>query len=342
MKKLILILVLLTALVVVLGLPAAIGWFVQKGISDTVRNQLPDARVEWDRGWFRSGVRIEDEAFDARLDFRHASPGAGWLSVDGLVNLVEVTAAIDIDARLSLGGTLTVDAQAPALDIPGPVTWQYDSPSLRVIGEQGGDISLSGTANSLLIVDGIGNRLAFSEPVLDFKLTSEAPQTVSGRLSLSAQRIGQNESRMVVNFSSINATAAGELIESMRQLADAEPDSAAAGLGAIGAASAWQQIAASGLAVELEKLELDGQARLSGRWVPDNRALTLNGGGDRATIIDWWSNVVGLAQQIPPEEGRSIARRALEDLAAQGAITVDRGEVMVDIDGLPQADGVIE
>ena len=333
MKKLILILVLITAATVVLGVPAAIGWFIQDRISATASERLPDARVEWDRGWFRSGVRIEDEAFDARLDFRHASPGAGWLSVDGLVNLVEMTAAIDINARLSLGGTLTVNAQAPALDVQGPVTWQYDAPELRVVAERGGDTIISGTAEGLLIVDGIGNRLAFAEPELDFKLTSESMQTANGRLTLTAQRIGQADSRVVVNLSSINATAVTELVQALRQLSGAEPDSTAAGLGAIGAASAWQQIAASGLRIELEELVLDGQARLSGQWVPDSQALTLNGEGDRATIVDWWSNIVGLTRQIPPEDGRHMARQALEDLAAQGAITLGRRQVTVNIDG---------
>lgn len=342
MKKLIIILLLLTAVTVVMGLPAAIGWFVQKGISSTVDDRLPDAQVEWDRGWFRSGVRIEDEAFDARLDFRHASPGAGWFSVDGMVNMVEMAAAIDIDARLSLGGTLTVNAQAPALDIPGPVTWQYDAPALRVVAEQGGDTSLSGRADGLLIVDGIGNRLAFAEPVLDFRLTSESMQTASGRLSLTTRRVGQAESRLVINLSSIDANAVAELVQALRQLAGAEPESASAGLGAIGAASAWQQLAAAGLTVELEELVLDGQARLSGRWMPDERQLALTGDGDRATVVDWWSNVVGLARQIPPEQGRGLARQALEELAAQGAISLGRREITVDIDSQAAAAAAIE
>jgi len=260
----------------------------------------------------------------------------------GLINLVAAAAAIDIDARVSLGGTLTVNAQAPALDVPGPVTWQYDAPSLRAVAEQGGDTRVSGTADGLLVVDGIGNRLAFAEPVLDFKLDSESMQTASGRLTLTARRVGRPESRIMVNISSINANAIAELVQALRQLAGAEPESAAAGLGAIGAASAWQQLAAAGLTVELDELVLDGQARLSGRWIPDNRQLTLNGEGDRATIVDWWSNIVGLAQQIPPEEGRSRARQTLEDLAAQGAITLGRRQVTVNIDSQAAAEAAIE
>ena len=342
MKKLILVLVLVTAVTVVLGVPAAIGLFVQKGISSTVEDRLPDARVAWDRGWFRSGVRIDDEDFNARLNFRHASPGAGWVSVDGLVNLVETAAAIDIDAKVSLGGTLTVNAKAPALDMPGPVTWQYDAPSLRVVAEQGGDTSVYGTAEGLLILDGIGNRLAFAGPVLEFKLTSESMQSASGRLSVSARRVGQAESGLVVNIDSISMPAMAELVQALHQLAGAEPDSTAAGLGAIGAASAWQQLAAAGLTVELEELVLDGQARLSGLWVPDDRNLILTGEGDRATIADWWANIAGLAQQAPPEEARSAARQGLEGLAAQGAITLGRRQVTVNIDGLPQAEAAIE
>lgn len=337
MKKLILILVLLTAVAVVLGLPAAVGWFVQDRISAVTSEQLPDARVEWDQGWFRSGVRIEDEAFDARLDFRHASPGTGWLSVDGLVNLVDMTAAIDIDARMSLGGTLSVNAQAPALDIPGPVTWQYDAPAVRVVAEQGGDTRASGSAEGLLIVDGIGNRLAFAEPRLDVNLTSGSKQSASGRLSLTARRVGRAESRLVIGLSSISAVAAAELVQSLRQLADAEPDSTAARLGAIGAASAWQQLAAAGLTIELEELVLDGQAHLAGQWQPGTRTLALAGQGERATIIDWWSNITGLTGQLPPEEARSIARQGLEDLIAQGTVTMVSSLVLVDFTGMPQS-----
>ncbi|HMB40018.1 MAG TPA: hypothetical protein VKO85_13155, partial [Wenzhouxiangellaceae bacterium] len=68
----------------------------------------------------------------------------------------------------------------------------------------------------------------------------------------------------------------------------------------------------------------------------------LNGEGDRATIVDWWSNIVGLAQQIPPEEGRSRARQTLEDLAAQGAITLGRRQVTVNIDSQAAAEAAIE
>jgi len=342
MKKVILILVLLTAATVVAGLPAAIGWLLEKGISNTVDERLPNAQMEWDRGWFRSGVRIDDDAFNARLDFRHISPEAGWVSVDGLVNLVEMAAAVDIDARMSLGGTLTVNGQTPALDVPGPVTWQYDGPSLRIVAEQGGDTSVSGRADALLIVDGIGNRLALTEPVLDFKLTSESTETFSGRLTLTTRRVGRAESRIVLDLASINSSAVAELVQALRQLASAEPDSTAAGLAAIGAASAWQQLVAAGLTVDLEELLLDGQARFAGRWIPDDRQLTLEGKGARETIVDWWSNIVGLAQQIPPEEARRSVRRSLEGLAAQGAITLSPSEVTVNLDGLSPAEAAIE
>jgi len=331
MKKVILILVLLTAVTAVLGLPAAIGSFVKNGISSTVDEQLPDARMEWDRGWFRSSVRIEDERFSARLNFRHVSPEAGWLSINGLVQLSEIPAAVDVDARVSLGGTLTVNARAPELDVPGPVTWRYDAPSLSLVAERDGATRVHGAADGLLVVDGIGNRLAFSDPRLDVILTSESMQTSSGTLSLTAKRVGRAESRIGVKISSINSSAVTELVQALRQLARAEPDSAAARLGAIGAASAWQQLAAAGLTVELEEFVLDGRTGVSGRWVPDDRALTLTGQGERATVVDWWSNVIGLSEQLRPEDARSIAQLRLEELEADREITLDRRQILVDL-----------
>lgn len=336
MKKLILALVLLTALVVVLGLPAAIGWFVHDRLSATAAERLPDAQVEWNRGWFRSGMRVEDENFNARLDFRHASPGAGWFSVDGLVTLREWAAAIDLNARLALDGTLSARANASRLDVPGPVSWQYEAPELNLTASRGGDAELSGAADGLLILDGMGNRLAFTEPKLDFHLQSESIKTSSARLALVTRRVGQEESRLAVRLESIDEFAMAELIEALRQLAGAAPESTSASLAAIGVASAWQQLAAGGLVVHIEELVLDGRLSLSGRWAPGKRQLALEGDGARATAEDWLASITGLAEQLPPEQARSDARATLQDLADQGAITLGRQQVGIDLQSMPQ------
>lgn len=336
MKKLILILVLLTVLVIVLGLPAAIGWFVHDRLSATAAERLPDAQIEWNRGWFRSGMRVEDEDFSARLDFRHASPGAGWFSVDGLVTLSEWAAAIDLDARLALDGTLSARANAPRLDVPGPVSWRYEAPELSLTASRGGDTELSGAADGLLIVDGIGNRLAFSEPKLEFRMQSESMLTSSARVTLVARRLDRPESRIAVRLESIDEFAMAELIEALRQLAGAEPGSTTTGLAAIGVASAWQQLAAGGLVIDIEELVLDGALSLSGRWAPGKRQFALEGEGARATAEDWLASITGLAEQLPPEQARRDVRATLQDLAGQGAITLDRQQIAIDLHSMPQ------
>ncbi len=337
MKKAILILVLLTLAVVIVGLPAAIGWFVHDRLSETVSEELPDAEVEWDRGWFRSGLRVEDEAFGARLDFRHASPGAGWISVDGLVSLAEWAAAIDLDARLALDGTLSANASTPTLEVPGPVTWRYQAPDLALTAKRGGDAELSGAAERLLIVDGIGNRFAFVEPAVEVRMESESLRTSSARIALTASRVGEAESRLAVEIESIDDAALAELLQALGQLAGAEPDSAAAGFGAIGAASAWQQLVSAGLRIEIVEFVLDGELSLSGHWQPEEKDFVLTGQGRRETLLQWWSSIAGLAGQLPPEQARAAARMGLQDLADRGAIELDGDRINVDLQALPQS-----
>jgi len=337
MKKTIIILVLLAAAAVVVGTPAAIGWFVHDRLTRTVAEELPDAQVEWDRGWFRSGLRIDDEAFSARLDFTHASAASGWLSVDGLVTLAEWAAAIDLDARLALDGTLSANANAPRLEIPGPVTWHYASPDLALTASRGAESRLSGSADRLLIFDGIGNRLTLIEPALELRVRSEAAREASGRIELTTQRAGQRESRLAVTLQSIDPVALAELVQALGQVAAAEPGTATAGLGAIGAASAWQQLVSAGLRIEIEQLVLDDALSLSGHWQPEGEDFRLTGEGGRDTLLDWWSSIAGLAGQVQPEQARAASRLALQDLADAGAIELEGSRVSVDLQAMPQS-----
>ena len=335
MKKTIIILVLLTAAVIVAGAPAAIGWFVHDRLSSALTEELPDAQVDWNRGWFMSGLRVEDQAFSARLDFRHASPASGWLSVDGLVTLAEWAAAIDLDARIALDGTLSANASAPRLDVPGPVTWRYASPALALTASRRGDSRLSGDADQLLIFDGIGNRLTLIEPALELRVQSEADRKASGRLEFTAHRAGQGESRLVVTLQSIDTAAFAELMQSLGQMAGTEPGSASAGMGAIGAASAWQQLVKAGLRLEIEQLVLDGALSLSGHWQPEGKDFRLTGEGRRETLLDWWSSIAGLAGQLQPERARAASRLSLQDLADTGTIRLEGDRLSVDLQALP-------
>ena len=342
MKKTVIILVVLTAAVIVVGLPAAIGWFVHDRLSSAVADELPNAQVAWDRGWFRSGLRVENEAFSARLDFRHASPASGWLSVDGLVTLAEWAAAIDLDARLALDGTLSANANAPRLEIPGPVTWRYATPDLALKASRGGDARLSASATQLLIFDGIGNRLTLVEPTLELRVRSEATREASGRIELTAQRAGRGESRLAVTLQSIDPVAFAELMQSLGQMAGAEPGSAAAGLGAIGAASAWQQLVSAGLRIKIEQIVLDDALSISGHWQPESEDFRLTGEGLRDTLVEWWSSIAGLAGQLQPERARAAAQLGLQDLADSGAIQLEDSRVSVDLQALPGSQVVAE
>lgn len=344
MRIRILVFALLAALVVTLGLPAAIGWLVHDWIAAGVADRLPGARLESDRGWFRSAATLEGGGLRARASFRHLPlDPPGWMVLDGRVVLDEPAVSIDARARLALNGALSLRAEAPALEMPGPVTWRYRAPKVAFASTEENGFELDGSAESLLIVDGLGNRLAFDGATLSLTVDpapdrSVTDQLVNARLEIEARRVGQPGSRLVLRLESVDLRAIEELAVALSQLASSEAESAGSRLAAIGLASAWQQLVSAGLVIALDELALDDRLALSGRWSPDEKRFSLTGEGARATTVDWWASITGLVEQVRPAKSRQSARRALDGLAEQGVVTSEDGLIMVDARSLPAGD----
>ncbi|MDT8450958.1 MAG: hypothetical protein RQ847_12385 [Wenzhouxiangellaceae bacterium] len=325
MKKFLLVGVPVLVVVAILAVPAGIGWLVNDRAAAALEKRLPEgAAADWDRGWMRSALRLVAPEYRAELDFRHVpmSP-PGWLSVNGRVIMNEPAAAVDVDGHITLGGELRLSLDAPRLDLPGPVAWQYRDPSVRFRTESG-KATLAGSAAALLVHDALGNRLAFEQAELTVELVegagSAADQAVELLLSLDATRSDRPPSRVRVGIEHIDPGAAEAFVRSVSAWLQAEPGSTPAGVAAVGLASAWQQLAAKGLTLNLHELVLDGASDISGTWVPDERRYRLTGAADRETVLAWWAGITGLARRLAPEQARLEARAALEELAADGTI----------------------
>ncbi|MGK7295763.1 MAG: hypothetical protein ACNS61_08055 [Candidatus Wenzhouxiangella sp. M2_3B_020] len=335
MKKTLLIAIPVVLAVIALGLPAAIGWLIQDQAGPRLAAQLDEASVEWDRGWFRSAMRIDDPDFRANVEFGHISVSPpGWLTIDGRVILEEPAATVDFEGRIGLGMAPVLHARAPELRIDGPVEWHYDGPVVDVRGGNN-NLELTGSADTLLVADGLGNRLPFANPDLQVTVDRSWTNEVSLALTLTASRAGLPESRLVLRMAPLAPGPLEQLVEGLIQLASTERDSATGGLAAVGVASAWQQLGEQGMIVELETLQLDGRLDLTGRWVPGERRFSLAGSGPRETVLAWLSSITGLTGSLRPDTARTAALTTLQDLAADGLVTIDGRTVRVDLDSVP-------
>ncbi|MFN2333786.1 MAG: hypothetical protein ABR550_05105, partial [Wenzhouxiangellaceae bacterium] len=171
----------------------------------------------------------------------------------------------------------------------------------------------------LLILDGLGNRLVLEDSRLRLDWQPVAQQQGQAAVVIEAGRLTQGPSRIALRAEQINLEALQQLGHSLSALAAGERGGAASTMALLGAASAWQQLAAAGLDIELSELTLDQLFSLSGRFVPHVNRLSLNGGGRPETVLDWWSSVIGLARGLRPIEARREARQALDRLALREA-----------------------
>lgn len=332
MKKTLIVLTLLVITVVVLGIPALIGSLIHGQAARPLDEALPDAEIQWDRGWFRSALSIADDELRANFDFGHASlTPPGWLTVDGRAILGGLDAAVDVSGRIGPMLDARLKASAPTLTVPGIVTWRYTGPGLELT--TGNDrIDLRGTAETLRIADSLGNELVLSDAELTGGVAESDTADIAIRVAVSASRSGLPTSRAVVEFDPVDPRALEQVVQSLSGLSSSEQGSASAGLAAIGLASAWQQLGEAGLIVRLETLELDGDLQVRGRWVPGQRLLEIEGEGARDALLAWWSRIDGLIRQVPPSAARAAADAALADLERDGKVRRSGERIRVSLD----------
>lgn len=335
MKRTLVVIALGAVLLVALAIPAGIGWLLERQAAERIQSRLPGAELQWNRGWFRSGFALDAAEVEAAFDFRHLTLSPpGWLALDGRVVLAEPPASIHVEGHVSAGFAGELRAGAPSLTVGEAVVGRYRQPNLRLLAAENRLRALA-TAEALTLADGLGNRLRLDRIDAEARVEESGDGQVAIVVTASATRPGMPESRLDVRLSGADPNALEQLVQALTQLAGTEPGSTGAGLAALGLASAWQQLAARGASVELDALVLDGDFRLSGRWVPDKRVFSLEGGGSRETLTTWATALTGLAGGQSPARARAEIERTLRDAGARDGITVDDGQVRVTMDALP-------
>jgi len=332
MKRLLVILG-IVVLASLLALPAVLGHIARQRIDTALAESLPEARPVWQAGWTRSSLQLEAAGWDARIALRHPPlPPDRWLALDGRLRVFEPAAAIDIDAGIALDGTLAMAASAAAITTRTPIEWSWQSPQINASITPAGRVRLAGRAERLGIRDGLGNRLVLEPVALTASSARIGDDLLRVRLEIRGQRPGAPGTRLALRLEPLAADPLATLFETLSALAGAEPGSARAGLAGIGAAGALGQLAEAGLVVRMPELVLDGDLKLQGAWNAAARTLTLQGGGPRAVVVDWWAALAGLQLALPVTDARQAAEAGLQRLARDGVLELDDGRIDVDID----------
>lgn len=331
--KRVLILVLILLVAAALALPAAIGWLVQDRAEKALRENWPDAGLRWQRGWIHSTVEIDTRTWRGRVELRQLplSP-PGLLALNGRITLSEPAAVVELKGMVSPALALRLQLDSAALAVQTQALWQWDAPRAIIETDRVGRLGLDLDAARLRMHDGLGNRITLEQPALRLDVAPQSEQTTYLDLQFEATRLGQAQSSLALQAESVDREAMALLLESARELSRTEPDSAGAGLAAIGALGAWQQLVAGGLQIRLDPLELESAFRLQGQWYPAGRRLELAGGGAEATLLDWAEPLIGLQQQLTPAMARERAREWLSALPAQDGIRHDAGQLQIDIE----------
>lgn len=335
MNRVLLIAALIVVALLVVSVPAGIGWVIQNQAEPALEQRLPGAVVEWKRGWFRSGLAIDDPDIDADFDIRHMSGSPpGWLAIDGRVVLTDPPTAIDIDGHVALGLSSEVAATAPSLTHGERVQWQHESPALRMVARDD-TLRATGAGDTLVVADPLGNRLVLANPDVSILVEEVGGGDVRITLTLEGSRSGRSGSRAVVRMDSVDPAALEQFVEGLAQLVSEGREGAAGGLAAVGLLSGWQQLGARGMVVTLDELSLDGSMSLQGRWAPGEQAFTLSGGGDRDALLAWWATLAGLIGGVSPAEARAAAERSLAEMIDGDAVAANGDRLRVSLESRP-------
>lgn len=326
MKKTLIILVLLAALIWLLVMPAAVGAYLRTWVPDWLDELGVGDRSQFESGWFASDLTITD-ALTVDIQARHFPPlGLRWINLAGQLNSPLSDQPFDLRGHLSLQGRSRFDINGPNLAIDGnprigagPVSLQLDQP-LDATSTLRADIDqwvIEDTLDNSLLAERLETTLSWQgmdDDHLRLSLVLSAAEPAGIELQLSAEPV-QRE-------------ALAGLIEGLQQLNQAPPDSTAQQFALLTVASAWQQLTSAGLVIELDELTVGSENRFTGRWDTRSGQPVIQGQAEQPTFVTNLTPIIGLAVKVPPREAETLLLDWLQALIERGWMT-QTGDTLV-------------
>ena len=256
------------------------------------------------------------------LEIRHPPLDvSGPLEADGRLTLTDPDTRVDIDARLNWGLDLAADARTESIERTDAVMLAAGPTRLSLHAARDGRIELRLESDRLALTR--PDNVSMNLRPLTLNLASDGRDP--GRLVLDLQAALQpasTTSRAILRVDHIDPERAAAWFEALATLRASPPGSASASLAWVGVASTWEQLARADLTLELDPLELDGQATLSGRWQPAVAEMQWTGAGPVDTVERWVVPILALLSGEPATELREEFALQVEAVADQPGLTI--------------------
>lgn len=318
MRKLIIIGVLLLLAAWLLLMPALVGFYLRDAVPAWLA-QWPDAEeADYRPGWFESHLRFQPEPdLGLVLQARHFPPlKAGWLALEGSLDSPLAPQGVGIEGHLGLTGSWHLRAAADrfltraqggllAHQLALNLSQVAGQPLSLVVNAE--RVDLNEQAPSLLDVRARGlRRVADDERIsLGLDLQTRTAELGSAALTLRAGPIDPAQLEL--------------LVQGLGQLAESSPGSMSEGMALMTLAGAWQEMAADGLVIELERLQLGDQTRFEGRWQAGQPSPAIAGSGELDELENWLLSFAPQALSDDPQSAGNVA----ELLSELGELQVD-------------------
>lgn len=286
MRKLIIIGLLLALAGWLALMPALVGIYLRDAVPDWLAEWSEPEEAGYRPGWFGSRLQWQPENdLDLNLKARHFPPlKPGWLALEGKLDSPLTPQGAELRGHLGLTGSWHLGAAAEQFRPLQDEALLVHRLSLNLSQVAGQPLSLVVNAERLDLPDQ-------PSPLLDLRLRGLRREAGDDRirlgLDLNVRDPELGTATLVLQAGPIDPARLELLMQGLGQLAESAPGSMAEGMALVTVAGAWQEMAADGLVIELERLQFGDETRFQGVWDADQPAPAATGSGDLDQLENW-------------------------------------------------------
>ena len=286
MRKVVIIGSLLVVTAWLLIMPGVVGIYLRDSVPDWLSEWSTPEEAGYKPGWFQSELHWQPEpALELRLRARHFPPlRAGWLALTGTLELPLSTQPAELRGHVGLAGGWHLHVRAD--DFRPLINGNIEARGLSL------NVSQTGGQPQTMILRADELTLQPHRPALtDVRMRGLQRPVEDGmvraglEIELSDQQLG--EAGLRLQAGPMDPDQLAFLFQGLGQLADSTPGSMSEGMAMMTVVGAWQEMAAGGLVIELEHLQLGDDTRFRGRWIAGQAQPVLVGSGQIDGLAAW-------------------------------------------------------
>ena len=304
-------------------LPLLVGLYLRGAVPEWTANWPEAEAAQFQSGWFHSRLNWSSaDGIDLALRARHVPPlRLGLLRVEGTISSPVTPEPARIRSHIGLAGGWNLHSRVTQIRDPGSLALDAGEVSFNLARPAGQPLTLN------LQAERIGQgRVPDAVPLGPMRLLARQHQDDDGArhlgidLELLSEALGA--AALTVSIGPAEAEALAELIDGLVQWAGSEPDSLTQRLALLSVVGAWQQLAAGGLIIRVERLALGDDTRITASWAAQRPQPRIEGSGRTGELADWYAALATLAGQAPDQAELTIEALLLT-LADNGWIRLD-------------------